>query len=438
MKSSRLNILIIISVLFITWGCATLPSRDVSLCENKRCEVIKSSAQKQELLGKLYNLLKNNLNRDIDLYQTDPQNREQSKKGIGYYVQGGPMPGWAVVRSIKFTDILYVDRENFEIKFKVDPDVTWNAMPVFTAATEGTLTVKDINRIEYSATYFGSWMVVGTSAWKHEMMIDYIDFDKNLMGSFFSIGGGGPLCVGGGSGYTVAKFPVDSREQPGTTIVRLKTREPVTQGGENQQLHPPVLDYKVAMTDAAGRHVLEGGKEAVLNVEIANNGEDAARDVQILLSGHQELVSYLGEKHIVGNIQSGEKKTFAFRAALPVELQSKTASVSVEIREGRGFSPVEKKSVDVALRSAEATETIEVISQLPKLGFITQLRDQNNNRILDGGEELALKIDVKNTGSGIAKDVQVALSGNRELISCLGEKRFLGLFHCKKFTRVER
>jgi len=94
--------------------------------------------------------------------------------------------------------------------------------------------------------------------------------------------------------------------------------------------------------------------------------------------------------------------------------------------------------VDVALRSAEATETIEVISQLPKLGFITQLRDQNNNRILDGGEELALKIDVKNTGSGIAKDVQVALSGNRELISCLGEKRFLGLFHCKKFTRVER
>jgi len=311
-------------------------------------------------------------------------------------------------------------------------------MPCFSTSTEGTLSVKENNQIKYSTTYFISWMVVGTSVWKHEMMFDYIDFDKSLMGSFYSIGGGGPLCAGKGSGYTLVKFPVDSLSQPESTIVKIKPREQVIPANGNHPMQPPVLDYKVAMTDAAGRHVLEGGKEAVLNVEIANNGEDAARDVQILLSGHQELVSYLGEKHIVGNIQSGEKKTFAFRAALPVELQSKTASVSVEIREGRGFSPVEKKSVDVALRSAEATETIEVISQLPKLGFITQLRDQNNNRILDGGEELALKIDVKNTGSGIAKDVQVALSGNRELISCLGEKRFLGLFHCKKFTRVER
>jgi len=225
MKKSCLHILIIISIAFSTWGCATLPSKDVSLCENKQCETIKSSSQRQILLGKLYNLLKNNLNRDIDLYRTDPQSRQQSKRGFGFYLQGGPMPGWAVVRSIKFTDILYVDRENFEIKFKVDPDVMWNGMPCFSTSTEGTLSVKENNQIKYSTTYFISWMVVGTSVWKHEMMFDYIDFDKSLMGSFYSIGGGGPLCAGKGSGYTLVKFPVDSQPQPESTIVKFKPRE---------------------------------------------------------------------------------------------------------------------------------------------------------------------------------------------------------------------
>lgn len=420
----KINLLLIISIISVTWGCSTLPVRDVNLCENKRCDIVQSTAQRQELLGKLYNLLKNNLNRDIDLYETDPQKIDLLKRGFGFYLQGGPIPGWAIVHSIKFTDILYIDRENFEIKFKVDPYITWNGTPVFSTATEGTLTVKENNQIKYETTYFVSWMVVGTSAWKHEMMFDYIDLDKNLMGSFYSIGGGGPLCVGSGSGYSVAKFPEGSMEPQATTIVTLKKQIP--QSAESKQLQPPALDYRISLTDASGKQELEGGKEAVFKMEVTNNGEDAAKDVQVLLSGHPELVSYLGEKHVLGDISARETKVVVLKATLPIKINSAKATINVEIKEGRGFSPAEKKSIAVSLRSAEVTETVEVISQLPKLVFTTRLKDQNNNRILDGGEELTLNVDITNAGSGIAKDVQVVLSGHKELVSYLGEKRFVG------------
>ncbi|HPK53738.1 MAG TPA: caspase family protein, partial [Smithellaceae bacterium] len=420
----KIKLLLIIIIVSATWGCATLPLKDAVLCENKRCDVVQSIAQRQEILGKLYNMLKNNLHRDIDLYQTEPEKRDLLKRGFGFYLQGGPIPGWAIVHSIKFTDILYIDRENFEIKFKVDPHMTWNGTPVFSTATEGSLTLQENNQIKYEATYFVSWMVVGTSAWKHEMLFDYIDFDKNMLGSFYSIGGGGPLCVGSGSGYSIAKFHEGSLFMPAdTTIINLKAKE---QTAENKQLRPPVLDYKVSITDPAGKPELEGGSEAILKMEITNNGEEVARGVQILLSGHQEIVSYLGEKHVLGDITARETKVVVLKTTLPAKINSARTSISIEVRESRGFSPAEKKSVDLTLRPAEVTETVEVVSQLPKLVFVTQLKDQNNNRILDGGEEIILSVNINNTGNGIAKDVQVVLSGSKELVSYLGEKRFIG------------
>ncbi len=97
------------------------------------------------------------------------------------------IPGWAVVLAIKFTDILYIDLEKFGIKFKVDPAMIWNPTPVFSTSTEGTLIFDEKNQIKHEETYFVSWMVVGTSAWKHGMMFDHIDLDRNLMGSFYSI-----------------------------------------------------------------------------------------------------------------------------------------------------------------------------------------------------------------------------------------------------------
>jgi hypothetical protein len=420
---NKVRLVALIVLVSLAGGCAALQSGKVDFCENKRCVAVQTDAQKQELLGKLYALLKNNLNRDIVFYETDPAKREQTNIGFGYFLQGGPIPGWAKIRSVKFTDILYIDREKLEIKFKVDPDMTWNMTPVFSMASEGTLSVKDNNQIKYSTTYLVSWMVVGTSAWKHEMMFDFIDLDKNLMGSHYSIGGGGPVCAGGGSGYTLARFPVGIQEQQDSIIIAVRPQGPALQAGGGK---PPVLDYRVSIADGAGRPVLEGGKEALLTVELSNIGGDTAKDVQIVLSGSQELVGYWGEKHAAGDVKPGERKAVAIKAVLPAKIQTAKAQISIEIREGRGFSPAEKKSVTAAVLPAGVTETVEVISQLPQLSFSSRLKDQNNNRILDGGEEITLSVEVANQGQGAAKDVQVVLSGHQELVSWLGARKFVG------------
>lgn len=399
MDNRRYSSLIFIILLFSIWGCSTLPSKEVHLCENRQCDTIKSPSQRQEVLGKLYTLLKNNLNRDIDFYRSTPDSREQSKKGFGFYLQGGPMPGWAVVRSIKFTDILYVDRENFEIKFKVDPDVIWNGMPCFSTSTEGTLSVKENNQIQYSTTYFISWMVVGTSVWKHDMVFDYIDFDNSLMGSFYSIGGGGPLCAGKGSGYALVKFPVDSRPQPESMIAKIPTVEPAIPAGGNPSKQSAVPAEKIARTDPANRpapkdsreetretvevisqlpklgfttslwdqnnnRILDGGEEIVLKIDVRNTGSGVAKDVQVALSGHRELIGCLGEKKALGEIRPGEQKTAEFRAILPAQIPPETASLRIEILEGSGFSPSLRKTLQIAMRPAEITETVEVISEV--------------------------------------------------------------------------
>ena len=416
----------VLPALLLLGGCATLHPTDVNLCQEKRCDIVKSPAKRQELLGKLYNLLKNNLNREIDLYESDPADRTKKKKGVGFYVQGGPIPGWCVVHYVKFTDILYIDRDNFEIKFRVDPKVTWNAMPFFTAETEGTLTVREDNEIKYSATYFGTWMIVGTSAWKHEMMFNYIDLDRNTMGSFFSIGGGGPLCAGSGSGYSLAVFPVGSSQQEGIAAITPTVALPATPPKKEKPLPPPALDFGMSLTDRDGQPVLEGGREAALELEIVNKGEGPARDVTIILSGDADLVGYFGEKHVAGDIRPGQRKTMVLRATLPEKIQTGTARVHGEIKEGNGFSPPGGKTIEVAMRSAETTETVEVISRLPRLEFSTRFEDQNRNRIIDGGESISLKVDVRNTGEGAAKNVQVVLSGHKELVSYLGEKKFIG------------
>ena len=419
-----------IIISFLVAGCATLQPREITLCEDKRCDIIKPSTPKQELLSKIYNLLKNNLNKEIKLYETNPQNRTKMKKGISFYLQGGPMPGLATVHSLKFTDILYMDRENLEIKFKVDPKLTWNVMPVFSAETEGVLSIKEHDRIEYTSTYFVSWMLVGTSLWKHKMMIDYINFDKNMLGSSYSIGGGGPLCVGGGSGYSMMKFQEGTADRQVVSVVASKTITPdITpdiKTAQQKTFKPPVLDFKVTLVDPSGKGILEGGKEAALKVDIENKGVGVAKDVQVFLSGQSDLISYFGKKRVVGDIEAGEKKAAEFKTVLPTQIPSGSAKLTVEIKEGKGFSPAERRTLQVAIKSAEVIETVEIISQLPKLVFTTRLRDQNNNRVLDGGEELSLKVDVTKKGAGLARDVQVVLSGHKELISYLGQKRFIG------------
>ena len=127
---------------------------------------------------------------------------------------------------------------------------------------------------------------------------------------------------------------------------------------------PPALSYSYALHDANNNHILEGGEEITLKVEVENKGKGAARNVQVILTGNQALLSYLGEKKIVEDIKAGEKKLVEFKTILPAQIPTITAELKIEVKEGRGYSPSETKMLKVAMKSATVKETLEIISEL--------------------------------------------------------------------------
>ena len=101
------------------------------------------------------------------------------------------------------------------------------AIPVLFAEGEGILAIKSPTEIRVTFKNICTWMVVGTSAWKTEWLIDYIDLNRKVLGAHYSISGGGPMCVGGGSGYQLAHFggkeaPVTAVETSRPTAIRLR------------------------------------------------------------------------------------------------------------------------------------------------------------------------------------------------------------------------
>lgn len=432
-------ILVVVLATLLVWvsGCATVRPQMVRWCQGQRCETLgEDKATKEALLVRMSQFIKENLNREIHLYETGSAEEFRPEKGpegyargISWYVQGGPMPGLAVTKTMKFTDLMYMDRENLEIKFKVKPgDVTWIGTPVYQAEVEGTINIRSAKEIQYSATYVGSWLVAA-GAWKHEWLIDYFDFDRGILGGNFSVAGGGLMNVGGGKGYQMVRGKTEPQAAAAATAVRVDKRP----------LMKPFLVYQVHFTESSGDGVIEGGEDVSLKVEVENRGKGTAKDVQVLLSGHTGLLGHLGDMKLIGDIQPGEKKTAEFKALLPVQLRRETADLKIEVGEGRGFSASETKTLKIAMKPGKSAmkETVEVISQLPQLTFSTQLKDQNDNRILESGEEVKLRITVENKGEGAARNVQVTLSGNPLLVSLFGEKRLIGDVAAGESTTAE-
>jgi len=403
-------------------GCATLKPQNVQLCRGDRCETLgEERAAKEALLVKMAQFIKENMGRDIPLFETGSANEfrpekepEAYTKGISWYVQGGPMPGLAVINTIKIIDVFYIDRENLEIKFKFKPEGTWAGMPLFTGEAEGTINIKSAKEIPFTGTFIGSWLVAA-GLWKYEWLIDYVDFDKRILCGNFSIAGGGLLNIGGGKGYQLAR---------GKTVQQAT----VVATDKKPSLMKPSLVYQVSFTESSGDGIIEGGENVSLKVDVENKGEGAAKDVQVLLSGHQGLLGYLGNMKSLGDIAPGEKKTVEFKTALPMNLQRETADIKIDVGESGGFSASDVKTLKIAMKPGKSItkETEEVISKLPLLAFSTQLTDQNNNRILESGEEMQLIVTVENKGEGLARGVSVALSGNPLLINLFGKKRLIG------------
>ena len=142
-----------------------------------------------------------------------------------------------------------------------------------------------------------------------------------------------------------------------------KSKPEITPAAPSKLL-PPSLVYSYSIHDANNNRILDGGEEIGLKVEIENKGEGLAKDVQVILTGNQTLISYLGEKRAVGDIKGGEKKTAEFKTYLPPRILSATAELSIEVKEGTGYSPAEIKAFKVAMKPAHLKESVDIISEI--------------------------------------------------------------------------
>jgi len=202
------------------------------------------------------------------------------------------------------------------------------------------------------------------------------------------------------------------------------------------QAGQPRLAYTTVFSDANRDSVLDAGEKISLLVDVSNHGTSAAKDVTIVLGGTPYLTSLLGAKRTLGVVAPQEHRRELFEAVLPARLEADVAELRVEVFE-RGKAASETRTLRLAARSREKRETVQVLSQLPRLLFALELKDQNANRILEGGEEIILLVEVSNQGQGSAEDVQLRLSGSQTLVALFGVNQPVGDLPAGSRKRVE-
>ncbi|MBI5409785.1 MAG: caspase family protein [Nitrospirae bacterium] len=132
----------------------------------------------------------------------------------------------------------------------------------------------------------------------------------------------------------------------------------------------PELFYEVKIEDTNGNGIFEGGETITVTVNIENKGKGAAQGVEILLSGNNTLITCLGNKSAVGNMEPGSKKKTPLKCTLPTRIKPETAQLTVELNEQRGYSPAEIKSFTAALKPAEIKETTQELSRLVDVDIV--------------------------------------------------------------------
>lgn len=410
----------------------------VRFCEQGRCATLGADLEADAFLSRVYAFLSRNLNRDADLTEVDPASHVETGGSLKYYTQGGPLPFFSSVSSLKFTDVAYLDREKKQIRFKQRPWASFLGVPILCAEGEGSITVNSAQDVQFEASSLCTW-VVNPVSWQMRIKLDQIDLDGGFLTGYYSIGHAGPTSVGKGSGYQAATFKkifaAGQAEPPSRTAQQGSPQpsvsvQPVVDGGQSR------LVYTTAFIDANRDGVLDAGEKVVLQLDVVNLGSVPSREVRIHLGGTPYLVALFGAERTTSILAPHEKRQLLFEAVLPGRLPADTAELRIDVQEADS-GPSESRTLRLAARSSERIETVQVISRMPRLQFTLELKDQNANRVLEAGEEVALLIDLVNKGDGAAQDVQVQLSGSPLLVSLFGAKQPVGDLAAGSSKRIE-
>ncbi|MFC2115895.1 caspase family protein [Bacteroidota bacterium] len=169
-----------------------------------------------------------------------------------------------------------------------------------------------------------------------------------------------------------------------------------------------------------------------IKITIANSGKGSANDVDLLLSLVNENVEFVGRnsKGRIEEIPAGKSKEISFQIIanrrffldkIPVKL-AVSEDLSSFSRDTFIMVPIaerERKDIVIAsnqiaevneqktIQEKKPTKTVK-LKVLPNIELIDQkFIDSDNNNIINANEDCSISIRIKNSGNGIAKDIQV-------------------------------
>ncbi len=199
------------------------------------------------------------------------------------------------------------------------------------------------------------------------------------------------------------------------SIFTIPEKEDITSGHFRKQ--PTIFNYVGATS---------GISLLLLSLLVRDNAIVGMADITLNLSNHNINKTYNKKSEIKTKINSLKNPQYISEIALQQAMENIKSEIE---KDANLLNITEKKPIITPSEKISAIPPKEELNQSmlpPKLIFDYSLVDENNDRILDGGEKITLKVVVKNLQGGIAEGVKVLLSGTSKAIGYLGNEQALG------------
>lgn len=358
-----------IAVLLLLAGCSgkLVKADSLTLCGQGHCETVNDPGSRDRLLSGLHGLLREAKGREIAIYSAKPGTRAEKKRGVSFYTQGGPMPGWSTVSGLKVNEVFFLDRERSEVKAAARMAVAWFGVPLLCTESSVSFSAGEA-QAGMTLTNICTWIGIGTTRTKFTWAIDKVDLDAGTASGPWSVGTAGLPVIGRGSGYMLARFrgpapkpapaPVEPAPKPKPAAPPPPPAPVVEELSE-----APELAVSTRLQDEDGDMLLSGGEEIALSVDVQNRGTAEAAAVKIALSGEAALVSCLGAGRELGLSAPGKTLAARFKCRLPAQVPSATVRLVVEVKSGAQGTLAGGKILKVGMKP-KAVLVEEAVSEL--------------------------------------------------------------------------
>jgi hypothetical protein len=218
--------------------------------------------------------------------------------------------------------------------------------------------------------------------------------------------------VGHTDGVGTLSFSPDGMKLvSGSADTTLKLWDPGPPARHRQ--YPPNLVCSTRFADVSGNDALDAEEDAHLVLHVTNRGKGNSYGLTALVSGARPGMTVPAVSKL-GNLAAGESATYKIPIRSTRALGAGAAGLTVALSDGRGFdAPLVKQTFETRAFHA------------PAFTAALGVEDGNGNGLIERGEELKLRIQVRNSG-GPARGVRLTVSGPDGLM-WLGDRRGLDL-----------